>query len=343
MNGRDEQNIKYINRSKEMASTMPQEISEYVEQSLVNMQPKTVFGYTEMTMYFLKDYAEKNNINLKDIKLNQINENDARRYFRKINTKKDKEGNEVKTSASYYRTNWFALHSVFDFLEKEGVVENNIINETENRKVGRRVKKYNYLNQIEIQKLLSILREPYNLYLEEEEYPDPVAIRDMVMIEIYLQTGMRLSALTQLKMDDVDLENGILYVIDKGDKVFEHKIPPQLVEHLKYYIEESRYDIINSKTYDTDYVFFSTRTGKSISRNRMYQIVQHYTELAGNRVSPHKLRSTYALTLYDKTKDAILVQHKMGHSSLKTTMAYINHVSDEKKEMADKVIADLLF
>lgn len=343
MNGREEADKKYIEKSKRLAQRMPEFVLGYIKDNAVNMQPRTIYSYTEIVCRFLKRYAETHNIDVKKVQFDAIEEQDIKDFLEQINYKINKEGDTVRTSASYYRTNWFALLSLSKYLEKEGLVKRNVITKAQNRKPGRRVKKYNYLSENEVQKLMSILREPYYKYINKEAPLDPLKIRDMVIIEIYLQTGMRLSALTQMKLNDINENNNTLYVIDKGDKVFEHHIPEQLMDHLSFYIATAREKLVVENEFDTDYVFFSSGTGAPLSRIRIYEIVTHYTELAGNKVSPHKLRSTYALTLYDKTKDAILVQHKMGHATLKTTMAYINHVSDEKKEMADRIMADMLF
>ncbi len=176
-----------------------------------------------------------------------------------------------------------------------------------------------YLSEEEVKRLLDAARE------------DP---RDYAIISLLAYSGMRVSELCNLRLEDVDFEERIIYVRSgKGDKDRIVVISPQVVEAIENYLY-MRED-------DMEYLFSSRKSSK-ISRVQVFRIVKKYAEKAGIRkeVTPHVLRHTLATTMLRRGVDIRFIQQFLGHSSVATTQIY-THVDDAMlKSVYDKVLQE---
>lgn len=153
----------------------------------------------------------------------------------------------------------------------------------------------------------------------------PLGIRDRAMIETLYSTGMRVSELVGLKVNQVDLEVGVCKITGKGNK--ERLVP--LGEHatdwIRTYMQEARGNILKRRT--SNALFPSTR-GRGISRQGFWQNLNRYAVVAGIQatISPHTVRHAFATHLLNHGADLRSVQMMLGHSNLSTTQIY-THVA----------------
>ncbi|MYJ52437.1 MAG: site-specific tyrosine recombinase XerD [Gammaproteobacteria bacterium] len=153
----------------------------------------------------------------------------------------------------------------------------------------------------------------------------PLGIRDRAMIETLYSTGMRVSELVGLKVNQVDLEVGVCKITGKGNK--ERLVP--LGEHatdwIRTYMQEARGNILKRRT--SNALFPSTR-GRGISRQGFWQNLNRYAVVAGIQatISPHTVRHAFATHLLNHEADLRSVQMMLGHSNLSTTQIY-THVA----------------
>lgn len=151
---------------------------------------------------------------------------------------------------------------------------------------------------------------------------DPIELRDKAMLELLYATGLRVTELVSLSMDNISLKQGGVRIIGKGDK--ERLVP--LGEEANYWIQEffqyGRPILLNNQQSD---VVFPSRRGQQMTRQTFWHRIKHYAVLAGidaDKLSPHVLRHAFATHLVNHGADLRVVQMLLGHSDLSTTQIY---------------------
>lgn len=160
--------------------------------------------------------------------------------------------------------------------------------------------------------------------------PNPeVAIecRDKCMLEVLYATGLRVSELISLRLDQVSLQQGVVRVTGKGNK--ERLVPfgEEALGWLEHYLKNARNALL---TRPSELVFTSKR-GQQMTRQTFWHRVKYYAQLAGitQSLSPHTLRHAFATHLLNHGADLRVVQMLLGHSDLSTTQIY-THVATER-------------
>lgn len=157
--------------------------------------------------------------------------------------------------------------------------------------------------------------------------------RDYTILYLFMVTGMRNSALTEINIDAIDWNKGILTIIDKRDKQHIYYLTDKTKEILLDWLK-CREKIIKGESHSTDALFISRKRTR-ISKNAIYEMVKKYTEEAlGEEYSPHKLRAAFVSLYYDKTKDIEATRRAVGHSSVSTTSLYITMKNNPREEAA---------
>ena len=157
---------------------------------------------------------------------------------------------------------------------------------------------------------------------------DPAQLRDRAMFELMYACGLRISELTSLKIEDIDMQEGIVHVHGKGNKMRIVPFYPLAKKILLRYLNEVRSKWIHLETHT--YVFINQR-GKPITPRGVQYRLEEALQNSGlhMHVHPHMFRHSFATHLLDNGADLRLVQELLGHSSLSTTQIY-THVSTER-------------
>lgn len=156
---------------------------------------------------------------------------------------------------------------------------------------------------------------------------DPMGLRDKAMLELLYATGLRVTELVGLRMEQINLRQAVVFVKGKGNK--ERLVP--LGEEAMYWLEQflkvGRSHMIK---HATDFVFPSKR-GIGMTRQTFWHRIKHYAILASveSPLSPHTLRHAFATHLLNHGADLRVVQMMLGHSDLSTTQIY-THVANER-------------
>jgi integrase/recombinase XerD len=156
----------------------------------------------------------------------------------------------------------------------------------------------------------------------------PLGVRDKAMLELLYATGLRVSELVGLKLQDVNLERGFVVVVGKGSKERAVPLGETAAAALRDYLDGARPLLLKGTA--TDALFVSGRR-RQITRQMFWERIKHYVRKAGirQRVSPHTLRHSFATHLLDNGADLRAVQAMLGHSDISTTQIY-THVSRER-------------
>ena len=158
----------------------------------------------------------------------------------------------------------------------------------------------------------------------------PTGARNKTMIQLMLDTGLRLSEACNLKWNDIDLNTGKLMVRQgKGAKDRALWIGEQDLELLRTWRERQAKDVKGNPAH-----VFTTLAGKPVSPRYVQKMVARLAAKAGieKKVHPHTLRHSFATDLYRETSKIRLVQKALGHSDLSTTMIYTHIVDDELED-----------
>ncbi|MDH5436318.1 MAG: site-specific tyrosine recombinase XerD [Gammaproteobacteria bacterium] len=157
---------------------------------------------------------------------------------------------------------------------------------------------------------------------------EPLGMRDRTMMEVLYATGLRVTELVGLKLSQLNLRQGVIRVMGKGNKERLAPLGEEAVFWLEQYLNGPRHDII--KLCVTEDVF-PTRRGNAMTRQMFWHIIKRYGQLSQvkKELSPHTLRHSFATHLINHGADLRAVQMLLGHSDLSTTQIY-THVARER-------------
>lgn len=260
--------------------------------------------HNDLKMFYLF-FNPNNDKNNKSIPIDSISTKDIEQYL-----KSEIQSGKTDTTIAHKLT---TIKSLFSYLEKMGIVEEDITNSISRPKLKKRLP--STLNVEEVEDLLNIsLNTPFDY-------------RNKAMLELLYGTGLRISELIGLKTFDLDYTSCIIRVLGKGRK--ERIIP--IGEYCMYYIKlylEKRKELLKGK--NTDYLFLNNR-GTKITRQGFFKILKKILQEKGLNpdISPHTLRHSFATHLLSYGADLRSIQELLGHSDISTTKIY-THISDEK-------------
>jgi integrase/recombinase XerD len=174
----------------------------------------------------------------------------------------------------------------------------------------------------------SLTEEEVEALLAAPAVSDPLGHRDRTMLEVLYATGLRVSELVNLKLIQVNLNQGVLKIVGKGNR--ERMIPlgEEAVQWIQQFLQGPRVEILLER--QTDFLF-PTRRGDRMTRQAFWHIIKRYARKAGvsKDLSPHTLRHAFATHLLNHGADLRVVQMLLGHSDLSTTQIY-THVARER-------------
>ena len=207
----------------------------------------------------------------------------------------------------------------YRYLLREGVLREDPTAQITMPKVGRSLPR-------------SLTEEEVEALLAAPAVSDPLGHRDRTMLEVLYATGLRVSELVNLKLASVNLNQGVLRIVGKGDR--ERLIPlgEEAVAWVQQFLQGPRVEILLER--QTDYLF-PTRRGDRMTRQAFWHIIKRYARKANveKDLSPHTLRHAFATHLLNHGADLRVVQMLLGHSDLSTTQIYTHVARERLKDM----------
>ncbi|MFV2058148.1 MAG: site-specific tyrosine recombinase XerD [Thiohalomonadales bacterium] len=167
--------------------------------------------------------------------------------------------------------------------------------------------------------------------LETPDTADSIGLRDRSMLELMYATGLRVTELVELGVDEINLSQGIVRTVGKGNKDRLVPMGEEAQNWLDQYLSVARPLLLKGQQ---ETCLFVTRRRQGMTRQAFWYLIKRYGQLAGitKALSPHMMRHSFATHLLNNGADLRVVQMLLGHSDLSTTQIY-THVANERLKL----------
>ena len=342
---RDEVDAKRIIQIRSMLHELPQACGDFIRSIAVTTSTLTRLAYTidlRTFFHFLHEerlgYSDKPVKLLDDFDLGKLSRNDLTAYTEYLTYYFKSEDVSSEPNKIYInhdlaiKRKLCSVRSFYDYLFKSQRISSNVTELVPLPKVHE--KPIIRLSHEEMEKMLSQAMNGDSLSKGQQRFQRITARRDVAILSLFLGTGIRVSECTGINLADLDLENNAVLVTRKGGNQVILYYPPEVAEALASYLEERKKT--EAVSGHDDALFLSLQK-KRITQRAVQNLVKKYASVAAPmkpKISPHKLRSTYATNLYNETGDIYLVADVLGHTSVDTTRKHYADMTDARRRMA---------
>lgn len=277
------------------------------------------FDYLIDVNYFEKDYSSKHDILVADLAL--ITPSAISKYLTLYLNADYAERTVARIKAT--------LGSFFKYMVVNRYLEYNPVSAAAHIKIHTSSEVV-HLTTEEQSILLDAVEQGNTLPKRKQTYHNRYALRDLSIFLLFLDTGIRVSELHGLSVLDVDMDSCSAIVTRKGgnlDTVY-------FSDDTKQALEDYLYDRSHYENLEQHSPLFVTLGGNRLSVRAIQEVVKKYTASAipsKHKLSPHKMRSSFAMTYYEETKDLLALQRKLAHKNIQTTTIYAK-ASDKKMQ-----------
>lgn len=252
----------------------------------------------------------------KNITLNEINQYVNYIRFSNVN------GKLVENKESIRRARIAAIKSFYSYLLDCGVIDKNPCERVKLPKLSQDI---NVVSMTEEE----INHVKQNIINSNCKW----ANRDLLIFTLGCRTGLRVTALCEIDISDIDFKNKTISVIEKGNKKRELFLGNDTIKMIKEWIDE------RGEIPGCDALFVSNRNTR-ITQRTVERMISKYTADLDKHITPHKMRSTCGTLFYEKTGNVYLVANQLGHKNIANTMRYTK-ISEQKKREAANLLDSL--
>ena len=324
MSGRLEKERQIEQQVMKKLDSMPSILTDYYYSLIgAGKSYRTAKVYIENVIQFVKfTFGE----NIKEDFYSSVNATHINRYIASLRTKTVK-GKTERTSDSHKTLNWSSLNSFFQFLVPDYISTNPVANTK--RPQMKDNPNVTFLSTEEMAKIFENVKEKANPRMLN---------RDMCLLKLGFATGLRISAIVQIDIDDLDLKHNQIRITEKGD----HDDYVIIGDNLKAQVElwlkdrEEYFSDVNSNA------LFVSQEKNRLSARSVKDLMDKYTLGATDKkVTPHVMRHSCATNLYEKTGDIYLCARQLHHKNVSTTQRYAE-LSKEKQKKAANILDDMI-
>lgn len=313
---------KCVDKVNELLKEMPEFVSDFIYNfgRIENYATKLEYCrdikiYLEFITTYLKEYCDKDITDLSLDDVANIEILDINRFLTTLS------GNHKETTVKRKRA---SLSSMYGFFVATGKMSRNPIAATKSIKIPN--KDVVYLTNDEQRTLLETVRDGKKLNESVAKVHYIYADRDSAMFILLLDTGLRVSEMLSTDIIDYNLEECSVVVTRKGGDTQVVYYSDECRDYLDIYFksQKAKYELSSS---DLKFPAFTTSTGKRLGVRAIEMLVKKYVAACipekARIISPHKLRSSFAMSFYAASdKDILLLKKKMNHKSIQTTNIY---------------------
>ena len=288
-------------------------------------------SYTTMNNYinhvaeFMNFFTQKTGKGKKEF-YKYVLDTDIEKYMASIRRKKVN-GEEIIVGDDIRAAKWSSLNTFFKFLSQKKYIESNPMLLTERPRVKTK-HTITYLTPKEIESIFTKIRK---------ESRERTKNRDACILAIGLTTGLRVSAIVNIDIEDIDFKTRTIKVIEKGRKTRDIKFSDNLKNFLALWISDREVYFDGA---DHGPLFLSQMKNR-MSVDSVQEIVKKYTSHLDKHITPHKLRSSAAMNLHGAGVDILTIASILGHENVATTQRY-TRAYDEDQQKATDILDNLI-
>ena len=324
MNGRLEKELQSNNRMQKKLSKLPPVFTEfYFSLEGEGKSYTTLANYINHNVDFMNfiTKGEENDEFFLNVKPIDINRYMASLRHKEVNGKIIRTGDDIRAAR------WTSLKAFFEFLKADYIDENPV--DKTNRPKIKTEHEVTYLNKDEINAVLDEIR----LHSSERKRS-----RDLCLISLALSTGLRVSAITQINVEDINLENNTIKVVEKGNKVRNIKFGDNLAALIWQCIEDREKYFPDA---ETNALFLSQWKRRMTTQAVRDLVAKYTTNIQGKHITPHKLRASAATNLAASGVSIQAIAKVLGHENIQTTRRYVE-VLDSEANQATNILDNLI-
>jgi len=342
MNGRLENELKTYSKVEKTLDMLPKFVSDWYYYLKANESTSsTCNDYINRVRRFLLFINKKVWL----IQPSDITDEIVIRYFANIKTKtiiKNKEEIISNTSDSYRQGIWSCLNNLFEYLLSRDEIPYNYITKLNikrpKHKITEGTNKKKFLTEDDFRAILSAVENGAGSK-KAKSFQKHFKTRDLCIMSLFMITGMRESALAAINIDDVDFNNKVLTVIDKGNVTHVYPLPDQTISIIEDWLID-RTLILCGKDYNA--LFISRDCGRISAKGITKLVLKYSEEGLGYSISPHKLRAGFLSIIQNKYNDIYFTMKVAGHKRVTTTQIYVT-TDNSEREKASTTMVDLLY
>ena len=341
---REESDAKRIMQIRSITRELPPSCSDFIRSIAVTTSTLTRLAYAIDLRTFFR-FLQSERVNFSDKKLTlmtdqdleKLTQNDLTAYTEYLTYyyKEDESSVPNKAYVNHelsIKRKLCSIRSFYDYLFKNQRISSNVTELVPLPKIHD--KPIIRLSRDEMIRILEQAHSGDRMSVTQQKYQKITSKRDYALLSLFLGTGIRVSECVGLNINDIDFENNAFVVTRKGGNQVVLYFPPEVAEALADYLEER--NTIEALPGNEDALFLSLQK-KRITQRAVQNLVKKYAAVAAPlkpKISPHKLRSTYATNLYHETGDIYLVADVLGHTSVDTTRKHYADMTDARRRMA---------
>ena len=222
----------------------------------------------------------------------------------------------------------YSLRSFFKYLMKKDILADDPTSLIDATKTGTKSEPV-YLREKEINAFLGAI----------QNYDSKNQSRDLAITKVFLYCGLRISELVSLDLADINYEDNSIKFYGKGNKERYVPLHPEALQAIENYLPDRKQ--IEPNDTDAEQALFLSNRGNRISQRTIQIMVKKYAKKAGiknpDRITPHKLRHSFATMVYKTTKDLRIIQELLGHSDISTTQIYTHTDKEQRKDAVNQL------
>ena len=341
---REESDAKRTLQIRAIIRELPQACSDFIRSIAVTTSTLTRLAYAidlRTFFHFLQTeripFSEKKLTLLTDQDLGLLTQNDLTAYTEYLTYYFRNDDDSVPNKAYVnhelsIKRKLCSIRSFYDYLFKNQRITSNVTELVPLPKVHE--KPIIRLSKEELVRILNTAQSGDQMSKGQQRFQKITAKRDFALLSLFLGTGIRVSECVGMNLNDIDFENNAFVVTRKGGNQVVLYFSPEVADALADYVEER--NTVETLPGHEEALFLSLQR-KRITQRAVQNLVKKYAAVAAPlkpKISPHKLRSTYATNLYHETGDIYLVADVLGHSSVDTTRKHYADMTDARRRMA---------
>ena len=331
--------------TESIKNILPQHTHGFVEECLLKYQESTAFNYAQDILFFYGFLKEKNplckNLEIKDIPFEVVENlgpqdiNEFQNYVasghkpdKKGNVKPAKERAIARKMAAV--RNYYKYLIKYDYLKIDPTVKAAVKKKEKVKKDIRRL----YPDQVQL--LMDSVAAVNSASYHSKVMSEPTAKRDLAIVTLLLNTGIRVSECAGLDLSDINFDENTITIVRKGGDEDHLYINEIIRNTLRDYINHERPTLLNDSE---EPALFISLQHKRLSIRSIQYMISKYGKNAGltQKLTPHKLRRTYGTALYNRTSDIYMVADVLGHKDENTTVKHYVAIEEEHKRQASQI------